>query len=55
MKDFMRTTYTPNGGSECQAGGSYMKYRPLCNAALLTLVEEGRALAFSKDALETSM
>jgi hypothetical protein len=54
MRDFMRPTYTPNGAKETQVGGSYLKYRPLCNAALLTLVEEGRAIAFSRDALAES-
>ena len=50
-KSFMMPHFKPNGGHECSVGGSYLKYRPLCNDALLQLVREGKALAFSKDAL----
>jgi len=50
-RSFMLPQFKVNGGRECSVGGSYLKYRPLCNDALLQLVREGKALAFSKDAL----
>ena len=50
-RSFMDTKFKPNGGRECSVGGSYLKYRPICNDALLQLVREGKALAFSRDAL----
>ena len=51
-RSFMEPSFFPNGGTECSLGGSYLKYRPICNDALLQLVREGKALAFSKDALQ---
>ncbi len=50
-RSFMDPRFKPNGGRECSVGGSYLKYRPICNDALLQLVREGKALAFSRDAL----
>jgi hypothetical protein len=53
-RSFMTPQFHPNGGKECSLGGSYLKYRPICNDALLQLVREGKALVFSKDALQRS-
>ena len=53
-RSFMTPRFNPNGGKECSLGGSYLKYRPICNDALLQLVREGKALVFSKDALQRS-
>jgi hypothetical protein len=53
-RSFMLPQFKVNGGRECSVGGSYLKYRPLCNDALLQLVREGKALAFSKDALTST-
>ena len=48
----MRKDFKPNGGKETSVGGSYLKYRRICNNAILELVRAGKAVAFSKDALE---
>jgi hypothetical protein len=48
---FMRESFAPNGGHESSLAGSYSKMIPICNHTLLELVREGRAIAFSKDAL----
>ena len=53
-RDFTSCEFVPNGGRECSVGGSYLKYRPICNDAILELVNEGRAIAFSRDAMEAS-
>ena len=50
-KDMMVSGFSPNGGKECSFGPSYLQKREICNDALLKLVEEGRAIAFSLDAL----
>ena len=50
-RSFMTPQFSPNGGKECSLGGSYLKYRPICNDALLQLVREGKALVLSRDSL----
>lgn len=50
-RSFMIPSFRPNGGRECSIGGSYSKYRRLCNDALVSLVRDGKAIIFSKDAL----
>jgi hypothetical protein len=50
-RDMMVSEFTPNGGAECSFGPSYLEKREICNDALLKLVKEGRAIAFSLDAL----
>jgi len=46
--------FRPNGGVETSNSMKYNKMRPICNNAMLKLVEKGRAIVFSKDALLTS-
>ena len=41
-RSFMLPQFKVNGGRECSVGGSYLKYRPLCNDALLQLVRKER-------------
>jgi len=50
-RDMMIPEFEPNGGNECSFGPSYLEKREICNDALLKLVKEGRAVAFSLDAL----
>jgi hypothetical protein len=50
-RDMMTQDFVPNGGKECKFGPSYLGKREICNDALLKLVKEGRAVAFSLDAL----
>ena len=50
-KPFMRDGFTRNAGQECSINGSYREKRRLCNLAYRKLVEGGKAIIFSKDAL----
>ena len=50
-RDMMMQDFVPNGGKECKFGPSYLGKREICNDALLKLVKEGRAIAFSLDAI----
>ena len=48
----MLPTFVPNGGRELAHGGSYATMLPICNHAIVEMIEAGRAIAFSKDALQ---
>jgi hypothetical protein len=52
QKSFMQPTFIPNGGRECSGGGSYRHMRPICNHAMAEVVEAGRAIIFTEDALK---
>ena len=43
--------FKPNGGAETSNSSSYNKMRPICNHAILKMVEKGRAIAISKETL----
>lgn len=51
---FMKAGYRPNGGKECGFGKAYLERLPLCNHTVVGLVEAGRCVALSKDALAES-
>jgi hypothetical protein len=47
----MISSFKPNGGKERSLGTSYQKMRPICNDAILGLVEKRRAIAFTEDVM----
>ena len=47
----MRNDFRPNGGRELMHGTSYTKMAPICNHAMVEMIEGGKAIAFTKAAL----
>jgi hypothetical protein len=54
QRKWMINSYRPDGGRERSFGRSYLDKRRICNNALVKLVEQGRALAFTEDAMRSS-
>jgi hypothetical protein len=54
QRPFMEPGFIPNGGKSVGYGSSYQIMRRICNDSLLTSVREGKAIAFSKQALHQS-
>ena len=50
-RDFMVPDFKPNGGKESALSQSYNVHRRICNDAMVKLVAEGKALAFTMDKL----